>query len=259
MSTVAMDPRLAARRIEVLRLQGRRRLRVLGAVAALVGLAAAIVAATRSPLFDVEAVNVEGATHTSLDALEEITAPLYGRPLLEVDITTAKAQLAALPWVYEVSSDRGLDGTVTFTVTERTAVAAVAGADAWLLVDGAGRVLDEVTGPPAGIVAVDGVVLEAHAGDWASEQVLPAVRVAGALPPALVDAVVSVRVADTPEQGILLVLQGGGSVILGNDLDLDQKFVSTATMLDRVPMQCLDTIDVRAPSVPVLTREALCP
>ena len=55
-----------------------------------------------------------------------------------------------------------------------------------------------------------------------------------------------------------LVLFGGGRVNLGDATDLDQKFLSALTMVVQLDLACLDSIDVRAPSVPVLTRTAGC-
>lgn len=256
MSTGAfeIDPRLRARRVEVLRHQGQRRLRRLLAVVALVATALVIVVVSRSRLFDVDSIAVEGAERTSVEEVHRIADPLLSEPLLEVQVSTVTDEIATLPWVDDVRASRSLDGTVTLTVTERTAVAALVGVEGWLLVDVDGRVLDAVDRLPADVVVVDGAVWNAQPGDWVSERALPGVELASLLPATLEADVASVRFGDDIE----LALFGGGTVLLGDLDDLDDKFLATLTMLDQVPLTCLDHIDVRAPTVPVLTRLPDC-
>jgi cell division septal protein FtsQ len=231
-------------------------------VATVLAAAVGLFALTRSRFFDVDTIEVRGLEHTPAATVDEITGRLIHQPLLEVNVSGAEAEIAALPWVESVRSDRNLDGTVSFAITERTVAAAVTADEGWVLVDGTGRVLDRVDSVPAGVSSVEGVVLEAQPGDQLDEltdRLLPAIEIAAELPPAVRAATSAVRLAGTPDQGILLDLENGGTVVLGEAVDLDQKFVSTATLLDQVPMYCTPTIDVRAPSVPVLTRDPACP
>jgi hypothetical protein len=258
MSTVAMDPRLSARRIEVMRRQGRRRLRFAFYALAIGAAAFAIFGLTRSPLLDVDTISVKGVERTPEGLIAEIASELKSQPLLELDTRAVEEAIVALPWVDHVSSDRSLDGTLTFVVTERPVVAAVAGESGWLLVDANGRVLEQVVAVPPGVVAVDGLAWDLVAGEWVPDVGLPGIEVAAAMPPGLAAAVSSVRLGGTPEVGIELVLKVGGIVVLGPNLDLDQKFVSAATILQQVPLRCLEMIDVRAPTVPVLTRDPGC-
>lgn len=249
-----MDPRLRARRIEVMRGRGRRRLRWVMTTLGVVALALVVFAVSRSPIFDVDTIAVQGAERTSTEAVVAAAEPLLSQPLLEVDIEPVAGAIAALPWVAEVSSSTALDGTVTFDITEREAIAAVVGASGWLLVDLDGRVLERVEVLPGDVVLVDGAVFDAEPGQWVSEQVLAAIELASLLPAALASDVASVQRGDDLE----LVLYGGGRVVIGDAAELDEKFLATLTLLDQVGLECLDRIDVRAPTVPVLTRLPDC-
>lgn len=260
MSSISMDPRLQARRIEVLRLRGRRRLRVMALVVALLATAVGIWwLIERSPLFDVDEVSVSGATRTSVDRMVEVAGVRKGEPLVEVDMSQAKGAIASLPWVDEVTASRSVTGEVSFAVTERVPVAVLPGAEGWLVVDSNGRVLEVSDALDAGLVVVDGSRWNAQPGGWIGESALPALEVASLLPSGLRPKVASIQVVDhgVTEQ-LELVLFGGGTVLLGDTDELDDKFLSALTMLVRVDLRCVDEIDVRAPAVPVLTRIDEC-
>ena len=89
MSTVAVDPRIRARRASVARDAGRRRLRRLLALAAVVGFALLALAATWTPALDIERIDVRGAAHTSSDAVIEAAGVAPGDPLAWFDVDAA--------------------------------------------------------------------------------------------------------------------------------------------------------------------------
>lgn len=256
MSSLTIDPRLQARRIEVLRLRGRRRLRVLATMLTL-----AVVAALgwwlvkMSPVLDVDAVRIEGTVQTDASAVLQAAGVEVGQPLVEVDVSAARDAIVALPWVASVTSDRDWSGDVTFDVVERTAVAVVPGESGWLLVDARGRVLDTRATVPADVVVVDGSTWAVSPGGWVGEGALPALDIAALLPEGLRSSVASI---DASDGALDLVLFGGGRVLLGDATELDQKFLSALTLLRRIDQRCVDRVDVRAPAVPVLTRLTGC-
>jgi cell division protein FtsQ len=251
-----IDPRIRARRIEVQRGRGRRRLQRLVDVGLVLAVAAGFALALRSPLLDVDAVAVAGAEHTSAAVVIEQTEIPLGEQLMDVDLRTAGTRVAELPWVDDVHIHRGLDGTVDVTVTERTPVAMVGAGDAAVLVDGEGRVL-----APA-----------AEAPDVASglvRFVLPASPPApGDYLPASADEALALaaRLAATPGLGMELVLgdevlgrlSSGIEVRFGAPTNVDAKVRSLRTMLAGVDLTCAAMIDVRSPGSPVLTREEGC-
>ncbi len=256
MTSMTIDPRLQARRIEVMRLRGRRRLRLLVALATV----AAVVATgwwlvMRSPLFDVDTIAIEGMVRTDPAVVAKASGVSEGQPLLEVDVESARESIIELPWVASVTSDRSMTGEVTFTVNERTPVAVVPGEADWLLVDADGRVLEVVSSVPEDVVVVGGSAWAVQPGGWIGEGALPSLDVAALLPGGLRPKVASIQLVATDLE---LALFGGGRIVLGDTAELPDKFLSAMTLLHRLDLRCLDRIDVRAPSVPVLTRTAAC-
>jgi cell division protein FtsQ len=270
-TSIPMDPRLRARRIEVMRLQGRRRLRLI--VTLLVATAALALGwwlVTASPLLDVDEIEVRGIDRTPVDAVIAEADIARGEALVEVDLPAVEKAVAALPWVDQVDSRRSVFGTVTIDVTEREPVAAVPGALGWLLVDRDGRVLEAVDSFDTGLVAVDGVRWNVAPGGWIGEGALGAIDVATSMPAGLRSKVASIHdpgaavtgAAATgeagDETGLELVLFGGGRVQIGSPTELSAKYVAAMSVLTQVSTRCLDRLDVRAPSVPVLTRVPDC-
>jgi cell division protein FtsQ len=253
-----MDPRIKARRIEVRRGQGRRRLQRLADVGAVVLVAAGFAVALRSPLLDVDRIVVTGAARTGGDAVLGELGIGRGDPLMDLDLAGAGARVAELPWVQEVSLHRRVDGVVEVAVIERTPVAVVPSAAGDLLVDASGRVL----GPPASggadlgpLPSVVGLAADLRPGDHLPSAAAGALQAAGALGAAAPGAVTELR-ADPDD--LRATLATGGEVRLGTAERIDAKVRSLATMLEQVDLACLDELDLRLPGSPVLTREDAC-
>lgn len=271
-----VHPRIAQRRADVVaaaRTGERRRRRLLWS-----GLAVSFVLvcgylATRSELLDVERVTVErvtvsGAARTLPAEILDAAGIGRGQPLVWLDLGAARARVARLPWVKDVYSVRGWDGSVTFRVSERVPVAAVAMPGGWALTGAGGRVLefvptlsddlsdnlsDDLLDDTVPVVGLG--VVEAAPGDWLADSQLGAIAVAGALYEPIRSAVQTLEA--TPE-GYVLNLHAPGRVILGNGEEMDAKLLAVQTFLEKVNLRCLEVLDVRAPATPVLTRAFPC-
>lgn len=249
-----MDPRFRARRIEVKRDAGRRRLVRLGVVIGAVAVVLLAGATTQSPLLDVDRVQVAGMYRTSAEAIEEAGAIDVGDPLVSVDTGAAAARVAELPWVADVEVERHWPGTVRYEVHERepAAVAVTAdGASAVVDVDGQVVEVQPVDGPaPVGLPLLEGVQAPATPGERLPTDARSLLVVAAAVPSGLAERVASVRVG---EQGVETTLLPTGVVVLGTEEELDDAFVALASVLAATPGACVGTIDVAVPSAPVLT------
>ncbi len=252
-------PRIAQRRADVVaavRSDERRRRRLLW-----VGLAVSLALlcgylATRSELLDVDRIAVTGATRTPAAEILEAAGISPGHPLIGLDLPGARARIARLPWVEDVYSTRSWTGGVTFQVSERTPVAAVAMPGAWAVVGASGRVLAVTPAPAEEAVPVLGLnVANAVPGDWLGGAQRGAVAIAGALYEPVRSVVRTVEV--TPE-GYVLDLHIPGRVLLGDSGNLDAKLEAVHTFLEKVNLRCLDILDVRAATTPVLTRAFPC-
>lgn len=250
----AIDPRIRARRIEVKRTEGRRRLQRLVDAALVVGVAAAFVLALWTPLLDVDEISVEGAGRTTADMVLEAAGVNAGDSLISVDVGAVGKRLAALPWVAEVSVRRGVDGTVAIDVTERTPVAVARSGGLALLLDRDGRVLGPAsTAGSVAMIELLGVTEVPEPGAFLPEGLTDALVLAERLGATAPGAFASLDAGELTGR-----LAQGGAVRFGDASRIEAKLRSLRTVLDQVDLRCLALIDLRLPGSPVLTREEGC-
>lgn len=212
--------------------------------------------ATRSELLDVDRLEVTGAHRTDVAEILSAAGVRTGEPLVGLDLAGARSRIARLPWVKEVYSTRSWEGVVRFTVTERSAVAALAIPGAWAVVEENGRVLSVGPGMAEAAIPILGLnVAHATPGDWLDVNQRAAVAVASALYEPVRSAV---RAIEVRPDGYALDLHNSGRVLLGDAGDLPAKVLAVHTFIERVDLRCLETLDVQAPSNPVLTRRNPC-
>lgn len=247
----AIDPRIRARRIEVRRHEGRRRLSRLVEAGLVAGVAAAFAGALFTPLLDVDEVMVVGTAHLPQDDVLAAAAIELGTPLVSVDLAAAGERVAALPWVADVALHRGVDGVVALDVTERAPVASVPTATGPLAVDSDGRVLGVAEG--TGLVSLEGVDRVPAPGGYLPTDTGDSLALAAALGDALPGVVAALEVED-----LVAVLAQGAEVRFGDATRLDAKLRSLSTVLGQVDLTCLAVIDLQLPGSPVLTREEGC-
>lgn len=249
---VLPHPRIRQRRVEVRRDEGRRRLRMLVIGLATAGVVGAGYGATRSPLLDVDAVHLRGATHTVRDEVLAAARLDRRRAMTDVDVEAIAARIEALPWVKSAAVVRKFPGTVEVTLQERTPLAAVpADPGGWALVDTDGRVLSLQADPPPELTRLEAPPTGAP-GTRVAETTQAALGVVESLPEVLVGRVPSVRVVDGG--AIELRLDGRIPVAFGPPTAADDKLIALATLVQKADLAGVRSIDVRVPTAPVLTR-----
>lgn len=219
-----------------------------------VAVAAAALGATRSPLLDVDRIEVTGAERTEVPQIVEASGVELGDRMVQLDPGEVEEGVAALPWIDEVRVVRDWPSTVLVDVSERVAVAVVeAASGGLLLVDAEGRLLEEVD-DPGSLVLLEGVPAGAGPGARleAPDDVL---EVAAATGSELADAVAAVVWDDGEAK---LRLRGEGMARLGGTEDLEAKLDALATVWAQVDTRCLGLIDVRVPTAPTVTRSGEC-
>ena len=262
MSTAAVDstsrrsaihPRFRARRIEVKRDAGRRRLRRLGALGVLVVLLIVAYGLTRSPLLDLDQVEVAGLEHTDTAELLRVGGLERGQPMTDIDIDRARHAIAAMPWVDSVAVERHWPGTVSVAVTERRAVAALATDDpaTWLVLDATGRVLETRPTRPTDLAVLAAIGERADPGATLADA-LPGLSLAGYVTPDL--RAWFVEIITNADATLDARLQRGITVTFGSQAHLSDKMIGLATVLTRVDLTDLSHIDVQVANSPVLTR-----
>lgn len=247
----AIDPRIRARRAEVLRDEARHRLKL-----AVVALAAVLVVlggwlVLHSQLFSARVVTVVGSVHTPVSEIVDAAGLAQHPPLIDVNGSTA-ARIEQLPWVAHATVAREWPDGVKITVVERTPVAAVherAPGSGWAVVDRAGVVLTVDASQPAGMATVGGVVAAGAPGSVVASA-RPALEVAASLPAAFRAEVASV--AQDPHGDVTLQLTSALTVYLGSTGGLSTKYEDVAAILAHGSLQAGDQIDVAVPNAPVV-------
>ena len=245
-----IDPRLRARRDEVARDQGRRRLRRLVAIAVVALLLVGVGLIVRSPLLDVDAVTVHGGTRSGPATLRRAVGIPLGRSMISVDPAAAKARVERLPWVARATVRRQWPGTVVVHVVERTPVAVVGTGRFAARVDRFGRVL----GPASGTAPGPTVVAPApDPGERLSRRGQAVVATLAELPASLRHEIVRAR---TSSAGITFVLTDGIVVQWGDQSRTSAKADALGALLEQDHRDTVRTIDVSVPTAAALTRKA---
>ena len=284
-------PKFRERRAEVEDQTQRSRQRRLIVLAGLIALGLLGWAATQSALLDVDEVRIVGAERTSAAYLRNVAGVELGTPVLGLDTNTIEERLALLPEVAAVTVASNWGGLVTVEITERLPVARIESADGTAVIAGDGLVLEIIERIPLGGgtglsttgLSTTGLSNTDEVGDPAPLEPLPpeidvlpeiagamfstdrgrqipdvlddALRVAAVLPADISS--VTDRIEITVDSLVLKVV-GGGDIALGDARDLDAKFDAVRAFLAQVDLSCLDTLNVRAPSVPVIRRTPNC-
>jgi len=246
-----VDPRLQARRHQVARQEGRRRLRLVAAFTLAATLAIVAIAAANSSLLDVEQVTVSGASRANPQQVVVATGLQIGQPLVKVRPAVVAASVERVPWVDTATVHRGWRGDVTVAVTERRAVLAMPTGTRFVLVDPTGRQLEIVDAVPDGMLVLEGLAASGVPG----QAVPDAARAAVASLERLSPEISAVTTGLVVERGqVFLELGPTGRAEIGDDRDLEAKMVALETVLARVDLTCVSVIDVRVPSAPTVRR-----
>lgn len=209
------------------------------------------IAFVNSSAFDVDEISVVGAERADPELIIWATGIEVGQGLLDVSPERAAAEAELVPWVGTAEVNRRWSGSIEIVVTERGASAAIPAGDGFALVDDHGRQLEIVDARPPGYLPVTGIEASGLAGESAPPEAMPIIALLEALPPEVIDQVVGVAAGDGH---LYLELADGGRADFGDGTDLAPKLQSLETLLARVDLRCLDTIDVSVPAAPVITR-----
>jgi cell division septal protein FtsQ len=250
-----VDPRISARRSEVSRQQGRRRVRMVAAVAVAALLAFGAWSLLHSFLFSARAVTVVGAAHETTAQIEAAAGLSGHPPLLDVNAAAAERGLDNLPWVKASLVTVHWPDGVRVQVVEQvpTLVMPLAGGQ-WAELAANGRVLAVTAARPAGLMEVTGPTLPGKPGATLGGSDRLALGVAATLPPSFRAQVTAVKVVPAPSGAwVQLTMTTPILIDIGNTTQLTAKYEDVTTMLANVPLHDGDTIDVSVPGAPTVT------
>ena len=211
-------------------------------------------AATRSELLDVDEVQVVLTGDGPLTAAEvvEVAGVSTGAPMVTVDLDALAARVRGLAYAAEVVVERDWPSTVRVWVVARLpVVSAVEPKGRIALLDAGGIVLEHVarTDPLLPTIRVD------RFGEPGSlvTRIDPLLHAAEAVSPDLGAWILALSPAG---DGVRVEMVGGVMVDLGLGEDYVDEMRSLATVLTRVELRCLESINVSIPQNPVVVRSA---
>ncbi len=247
----AADPRIEARRRDVARSEGRKRLRLLIALSLITLVSIGCLVLLQSSWLDIDEVVVVGGDRTDPDVVRSASGIAVATPLVDLDLMASRVAVEALPWVATAEVAKKWNGTVTITLTERIPVLALPTGEGFVLVDAGGRQLAPLPERPDWSHVVNGVVASGVPGQPAPTEVHGVIRLLGLLTADQLAEIESVSVID---RRLVLDRVDGSLVDLGNDSGLSEKLVSYDTIRAEVDLRCVHRIDLRVPAAPAITR-----
>jgi len=248
----AIDPRFRQRLIDVRRLEGKRRLRVILILAGFLTFALLAWAVTRSPLLDVDHVRITGTVHTTASDITSASGIHKGMAMFDVDGGDAAARLAAGPWILRAHVERQWPATVSIAVVERVPIAAVPAKSGVAIVDRTGRVVATLPAAPAGLPSLLGLPPAGPPSTRLGGRAADLLAVVQVMPPQVAQRVTAVVAADGGQ--VELRLKPSGTVRLGPPDQLADKMLAAQTVLTQVDLMRLAVLDVRVPASPAITR-----
>ncbi|MDQ3530517.1 MAG: FtsQ-type POTRA domain-containing protein [Actinomycetota bacterium] len=267
-----VDARILQRRREVASADHRRRRRWALSILALIALAVGAVVISRSSLFAITGVRVDGVPAAKAQLVRDIAGVRSGQNLVAVDLAAAQQRVAAVPWVQRVRLERQPPSTVVIVVTPRVPLAAVVADGQTWQVDAEGVVIAPAQPDPARrLVRIDApqAVLPEPGVTVRDRAVRNALRAHSTLPSALRAAAVRYDAPSEPGLRLLLRLRGLRAqgraltalpprmwVRLGTAERMDAKSAVLLELLGQLqrrdPELAITEINVTAPTNPVV-------
>jgi len=245
--TDGVDPRLARRRREVQEASARRRLRWMIWLLAIALLAGLVIAIFQSSWLAVSSITVEGADRADVEAALSEAGVEEGMPIVSVRAGSIEEALRRDPWVAEAGVRVVWPRSIEISVVEHIPIARVKSGASWVIASTDGAVVargQRIVDP-----LVDIEVGQLAAGDQIEDStVLGAIEFVAALPVELKDEL-SVRVV----AGELEAVVAGRRVLLGVPMDMAQKAVTLAVLLDEQNIAPDATISLVSPMRPAVT------
>ncbi len=253
-SRVAIHPKIKERRIEVIRDQGRMRLRrlsILLAIFAFIGLLSAIFF---SPITSANSVNISGNLHETKSQILSVTG-LYSKPqLISINSDTLAKEIEALPWVETAQVEKVWPDSINVTVVERDPVAYISISStkgSYAEVDSNGRVLEVSTSRPGNLVELLLQGKIGPPGSFLTSSSLGALDAITLIPASIKNMTKYVQIDGSGD--IIIALNPFGSIDLGTGSDLGSKIATAAAIVSQVPLTAGQTVDVSVPESPVIS------
>ena len=227
--------------------RARRRKRLLGLLVTLLVLAALLVAVFVSPLFATRTIDVQGATLTDPQTVQDALADYEGVPMTRISKQDVMASVGNVPQVKSVDVAFRPPHTMSVQLHERVGVAVVEDGSSMVLVDSEGKPLSTV---PAA-QRPDVPLIAGGRGVLSTQRFQDISQVLAALP---ADVLSRLDGAAAPSGSTVeLTFKDGRRVRWGDASDSELKAQVVASLVNSRTADSAKLIDVSAPLHPVLT------
>ena len=250
-SAQRIDPRISKRRTEVIRNRGRRRLRILIAIAVFATLGVGVWDLLHTRFLSAKVITVSGSTLTPIPEVISAGGLATHPPMVDISTGQVAARIDRLPWVSSANVKLDWPDGVSIRIVQRVPKLAVATpAGTWDEIDLSGRILATVPTPPPGLIQF---VITQHLGLPGSNlgpQAKPGLLVASTLPLSFSHQVS--RISVTKSGDVELGLSSPITVNLGNTSQLQAKYEDVSAILAKATLPAGGTIDVSIPDSPTV-------
>ena len=242
-----IEPRMRERRVAVKRAKGRKRLKWVALVAAVVVLVVGALAVLGSGLFAIQEdqVFVTGNVYADPEMLQDVIDDLVGTPVLLADTQAAERQLEEISWVDTARVQTDFPHSVTIEIRERKAISTYRGPDLqFRVLDREGRVLDVIEKYPIAYVLLDGPdPVNLDVGEFAPRGYAAASELAKNLTGSVRGRVLRIEVT-SDGSSLVMFLVDDVQVRFGEARDLFAKLVRLETVFSSGGAGDSDVIDV---------------
>ncbi len=261
MTIPKIDPRIRSRRAAVRRAEGRRRLNLLLAGLAILGLIFCGWAALNSSLLDLDKVEISGLDSSRLAEVHQLVNLETGTPLKDVDTEPTRRILENLPWTKDVAVTKSWPNRVTIDITEREPLAQLASSNGLVaIVDEGGTIMAQSNTTRSDLLSIQ-IEPQVNLGEI-EQNSLPGLAVIKVLPEDMtnwVEAITYRKATSNSLRGTLgLALIGSAQAHLGDPTLLEDKIHALRSVLNGVDLTCVHTIDVAVPDFPTIRRDLSC-
>ncbi|MGX5670564.1 cell division protein FtsQ/DivIB [Kocuria rhizophila] len=227
--------------------QRRRRRRLLTLLVSLLVLMALVLVVFFSPLFATRTIDVQGATLTDPQKVEEALSGFQGVPMTRISKQEVKDAVGDVPQVKSVDVAFQPPHTISVQLHERVGVAVVEDGSSVVLVDSEGKPLSSVPAERR----PDVPLVEGGTQVLSTPQFQAISDVLATLP---ADVLARLDSASAPSGSTVeLTMKDGPKVVWGDSSDSDVKAQVVATLVNSGQLSDSAVVDVSAPLHPVVT------
>jgi cell division protein FtsQ len=242
-----IEPRVAERRRGVSEDKARDRLRWVLGLIVLIAIGVIGFWLVRSPILSISSISISGATLSDPDLIIDDIGVIVGVPTIDIDAGAIERAVVADPWVESAEVSVRWPGTVDIAVTEHVALATARAGGGWVMLSGASTVLEPVDGPASGVFLVDIDTSPTPIGGQVEDPLVTGALTFGS---ALRQDLASDAVMTVDDGGLVATVRGH-VVRLGRPIDLEEKALVLASLLD-TELEADAQINLIAPTRPAV-------